>query len=223
MLTTEFTSYFNSYAKRNPLSLPMFSQESGALTVRGRKRLAQEPLIDMRGAAAKRLSDALLSECAEHDISIPIMLAVPSDQPDSFATALQDLYSLAFNPTLSRIFSDVELRAMVAHEVKHLYQDTAKTVEERYATEFDADRAMVRAVGYEAAAGFLIKLFAFKDLQQKMPLKKAELLDFLKHGKHEKTYTPDLVSAYVYDSSDFHPSTGDRLQALEEYARTLDL
>ncbi len=76
--------------------------------------------------------------------------------------AFSYLYAITIEDGLYDLCSQEELRWIVAHEIKHLYQGEWNNDEEYKKRELDADRAAVESVGYEVAKSFMHKLSSLK-------------------------------------------------------------
>lgn len=128
------------------------------------------------------------------------------------AHARSSSYTVFVEPAAYEIFNEPELRALAAHEIKHLYQGEWPTYSECRQNELDADRAAVQSTDYETIRSYVQKAAHLKiDRMVPKPLRK------LAHYFHAAF--PNLASENCWLRLDRqHPSPAKRMKEMYKTA-----
>lgn len=180
---SSFTKYLGSYERRSPL----FTERIRKLQ-RGRpedlesEKRYQQSFAAMTKVTASNyplLNEVINEECAFRKIERPDCYMDHSlGKASSLLTGGQahpDSYTIFMQPDFCEMLNKAELRWLVAHEIKHLYQGRSKYMmannhtpaDGRYNSEMaryrilesehDSDRAGIESAGYEAYEGICHK------------------------------------------------------------------
>lgn len=168
----QLTDYFGKYAHVHPdwVAFLRHCESEGLIASSGFSPHELEGYLNKSGEPAliqvdetnfPRLYKAARAECGFRGIPLPAIY-VDTTGEGSGGRAYADRYAFHIERDLIPFLSDKELRWIVAHEIKHLYQGGSETPEESLEAEDYSDRAAVESTDYETAVSFFQKLAAFK-------------------------------------------------------------
>ena len=172
-----------------------------------------------------RIYQALKKECEFRGVEIPACYCDPSGRT-KLGMGNPYHYTVVIDARCEEIFSDKELRALSAHELKHLYQNTMPPMN-KYGIpkagflahikqhEFDSDRAAVSSTDYETIQSFIDKS-VHEMIDRLFPT-----LTPIRNGLHNLA-TPNFAERFPLQTSPFHPSPKDRMRAMREYTELSD-
>ena len=225
MISDDFKSYFGSYAKISPLRLCKMKAAEDGPEIGYNGEIIEQPdvpycnpdlFVEMDRQKHERVYRLLEEECALRGVECP-RLFEDVKRTVGVAFNFPGLYAISLSSSELEVSSDAELRSLLAHEVKHLYQDIGSTPEEKRAAELDADRAAVESAGYEANLSFMMrivesrieqssKLWVFKGLVQKL----------------NEMYPRQFAEHYYFDRNENYPSMAQRLREMRRYEAQLN-
>jgi len=131
------------------------------------------------------------------------------------AYANRHSYAIFIDPDIVGKFNDQELRALAAHEIRHLFQKDYKNNEESREHEFECDRAAIESTNIETYQSYVHK--AVEIMIGKVVPKALQGLAQTFHDAH-----PNLIAENFWVRLDAqHPSPANRLQAATEYSRQI--
>lgn len=161
------------------------------------------------------LYDAVTEECEFRGIERPGCYV--SDNPDvKLGRANPSLYEIYIEPVACKIFNKKELRALVAHEIKHLYQGKPLNYQRTMKSELDCDRAAVESTDLETLKSYVDKV-AHYAIDRKVP----KILRRFVHGLYD-TYPDFILENAIYPLDRYHPSPADRWLNIKEHAAKID-
>ena len=154
---SEFSSYFGSYAHANPVWSEFVEdcETRGKIAWPGYEPEQQESLglVEVTSENYPKIYSALVKECEFRDISMPACYVDPTGNTD-VGWATRENYTVAINESLHDICTEEELRWLIAHEVKHLFQATSDDLDECKLAEIDADKCAVESTSFQTAESF---------------------------------------------------------------------
>ncbi len=207
MISEEFKSYFDSYARASPLR-GRSDVDLIVPNVSGSLMLATE---NNYGRAYNQLK----LEAEYRGVDVPNLFIDESDIV-RLGCADSHAYAIVLQRKAYEAFDDQELRAFMAHELKHLYQMPDTTYEESRANEYDCDRAAVESVGYPVIQSYVSKA-VFLQAERVLPKPLCGLVQKF------NTAFPNLISEnFVFRLDPYHPSPAARMKAMREHEATLD-
>ena len=155
---------------------------------------------------------ALREECAFRQILMPSCYIDDSGNT-RLGRALQNQNTLFVEPDVEHVFTPKEIRSLVAHEIRHLYQDR-NTLNTSHKREYDSDRAAIESTDYATVLSYVDKAITMM-IDKMVPTK--ILRGFVK-AVHE-TF-PGVIAENFYIPLDrWHPSPGSRLYAMRQVAK----
>lgn len=231
---SDLGSYFNSYAKVAP-QWAKFVHEQHAkgrpafsgfdLDETNIKEDGTPELIEITADNYPQIYRQLHEECDLRDVYAPTCY-VDTTGRLSGGQAYPGAYAIAIDDDLQEISSEKELRWLIAHELKHLYQADSDNLDDIKKLEDDADRSGVESVGIDVAKSMLYKMAVVKISNQTGI--SAKFLD--------KCLPKSLITGFPFaiDSREtelskfkivkdiYHPSFPERLNAMQEHLGTLE-
>jgi len=152
----QLDKYFNSYAEKSPARLDFIAQtnfKNAGYTAEFLKENPQLILVDQNNYPT--LHEALIEECQYRNIDIPACYI--DLHWKRLGVAYGAHYAIHIQSEVADTFTKNELRALIAHETKHLYQHPSETPEESCLNEYDCDRAAVESTDYETIRSYVHK------------------------------------------------------------------
>lgn len=162
-----------------------------------------------------KLYKAVVEECEFRGIPlVPCYIDLTGNT--RLGRALSAIHSFLVEENAYNLFSKEELRALAAHEIKHLYQKSPYNEEESRLNEYDCDRSAVESTSYKTIQSYTHKAASMLILD-KLPKPIAKLA----HVFH-KTF-PNFVAenCWVMLLDKWHPSPAHRMKAMREHEKTL--
>ena len=164
-----------------------------------------------------KLYEALTEECEFRGIERPACFIDTESEVYPLAYARGELEAIFITPKTYEIMNKDELRAVVAHEVKHLYSGLAKSNKELRLIEKDCDRAAVESTSYKTVQSYVDKAMAIM-VETKVPLPV-----FSKFVKRFNRSFPSLIAENFWIPLDVeHPSPARRMQEKRQHEKTLN-
>ena len=140
---------------------------------------------------------------------------VDTKQKLGLAMAYFDSESIVVASGVEELFDDGELKALFAHETKHFYQRTARTIGGVRRNEHDADRAAVAATDMETIRSYVDKA-AEMMIEKMVPFKPLKELILKIHRA-----APGLLAcATIFPTDREHPPVSKRLSEMQRYEDT---
>ena len=110
-----------------------------------------------------------------------------------------------------------ELRAAVAHEVKHLYSGATKSNSDKRKIEKDCDRASIESTSYKTVQSFVDKAMAI------MVDKKVPIPMFGQFVRRFNQIFPSAIAENCWIPVDSkHPSPAERMQEMRNHEKTIN-
>ena len=170
----KFSDYFDTYAHVNPI----WASKRGSYRPGFNEASARENgLIRVtKGNDIYGLYPMVEAECKKRSIDMPaVYLDTKNDpelinvvdtggsQPQAYAIAFSEQHIKSLNKGFFSILNIGAFKQLiqgakkylVAHEIKHLYQDNPKNSAEHHAIEYDADRAGINSSGLSGGLYYL--------------------------------------------------------------------
>lgn len=161
-----------------------------------------------------KLYKAILDECAFRRIEI-LDCYIDNSGECRLAYADSEAYAIFVEPKAYEVLNEAELRALAAHEIKHLYQGEPLNSFDYRQNELDADRAAVESTDYETIRSYVHKAAALM-IDRIVP----QSYQGIAHKFHE-TF-PNLVSENFWLRLDEqHPSPAARMEAMRDWEKNL--
>lgn len=206
----QLSAYFNNYNYQSPLRAEYLCNPES-------EQFWFENHSDYTKVTANnypKLYLAILDECKFRGIETPDCY-IDNSGACRLAYADSEAYAIFVEPKAYKSFNQDEMRALVAHEIKHLYQGEPKNNKECRQNEIDADRAAVESTDYTTIRSYVHKAAALM-IDEMIP----ESCQSLAHKFHE-TF-PNLVSENFWLRIDEqHPSPAARMKAMHDWENTL--
>ena len=204
---SDFSSYFGSYARQSP-ARAVFISETGIKTPGFTEEEAGERRYEtVTPVNYPKLYEALKEECEFRGVEMPACY-IDHTGGTRLGCAFHARYYILIEPAAYEIFDKKELRALCAHEIKHLYQSPSETPEESRANELDSDRAAVTSTDYATIRSYVHKAIELQ-ISQKLPA----FLQPLALAFHHTFPNFAAEKCFVrIDSS--HPSPATRMRAM---------
>ena len=172
---SNFTEYFDSYKRKTPWiaiarrwngGKDEFGLSEGQSTVVDAKG---DPLyVEVTADNYPKLYQALEEECTFRGIDKP-KCYIDKTGNCSLGYAQFATHSIFVQPEAYDAFTKKELRALVAHEVKHFYQGRDLNRDRTLQNEFDSDLAAVDSTDYETIKSYVHKGINLM-IDQKVPV-----------------------------------------------------
>lgn len=228
-----YRDFFNSYARKSPtreefvaktgLIDPGYSED--ALEIFEIEE-GKEIYIRANAKNYPKLYEAVQAECKFREIDEPAFY-IDHSGVCRLGHAKRSLYAVFIEPDAYEKFDKDELRALVAHEIKHLFQSDETPMDE---SEYDADRAAVSSTSYDTIRSYVHKSIELQILQN-IPngLFKSLLLKF-------HAIFPNFIGENMWVAIDpretdlfklrirrdhFHPSPASRMRAMRKWEKKM--
>lgn len=220
----KFSDYYNSYeraspswrkrVRKNPNVAPGFSKNSLDL-----KDDQGDPYYyPVTEEKYPVLYKVLKQECDFRKVPMPACYV-----DFTFSTKLGAAYSkshtILIDPLVLSLLDEKELHALVAHELKHLYQKSGKNKSEYHAQEYDSDRAAVESTDLRTVKSFIRKGIQHLISERLGPYETVS--SFINAMIDTFPFIADFVARNFFIESEHHPSPGKRIRAMEEYSSQL--
>lgn len=235
-MSADFSEYFDSYARVSPgwqAYLEVCSKQ-GIDPVSGYfpneipvNQDGFPQLIAVTSVNYPKLYEALREECAFRGVDMPACYVDVSGNT-RLGRANTDRYLFTVEDKAYEMFSKKELRALCAHELKHLYQPNYDTPEESCLAEYDCDRAAVESVGFGTILTYVAKVGAttleknFNDFSARSRARLNRV--FSLPDSQPQDLTKNLAgqwSVACIAEDDYHPHPAKRLWAMWRHSRTV--
>ncbi|MGQ0527689.1 MAG: hypothetical protein ACT4OY_06665 [Alphaproteobacteria bacterium] len=160
---SDITSYFNRYDRKSP------AREAFLKSGEEKPAWLNHPSLEKVTAENyPKLYRAVTAECVFREIERPEFY-VDKGGDSRLGAAYEDLYTVLVESDAYEVFDENELRALVSHEIKHLYQGEAKNSKETRLNELDADRAAVQSTNYKTIQSYIHKAIALEIVRGGVP------------------------------------------------------
>lgn len=220
-LSGNYTDYFNSYALVSPSYVATLwfapdgyhgpglpAQELEKTTPSG-----NPPYERVNASNYPKLYEAIQEECAFRNIPEPAFYMDHSGGT-RLGRARQEYHSVLVQPEVYDVMTKRELRALVAHEIKHLYQPDDVTPEQAREFELDCDRAAVDSTDMATIHSYVRKAAAMQ-IQERVP---TALLRGLALAFHK--ICPIAAENFPFRLDQWHPSPFKRLYEMHDWSKT---
>ena len=227
MQNNDYKSYFNSYAHKSPSRI-QFVEETGYenpgypeewLEEWKNKGIFYEPVT---AENYPKLHKALLEECRFRNIDIPACY-IDHSKNTRLGRAVSTFYAFLVEPAAYEIMTQKELRALVAHEIKHLYQThDDETPEQSCEHELDCDRAAVQSTDYKTILSYVRKA---ADIHLKREIAEGgpttQMLKYRLGLLANKVFPRFTAEHYNKQLNEWHPPPAARMRAMREWEKQL--
>lgn len=215
-----FSSYFDSYARKSPLRHEWIAKTGSrtpgltSLELADSRNADGSPAyISVYSANFPKLYRALMAECAFRQIDVPACY-IDTGPRCRLGWAEPAREAIFVEKAAYDLMTEQELRALVAHEVKHLYQGAKANAKEAREAEYDCDRAAVSSTDYATIRSYVHKSVTLM-IDKKLPA----LLRPLAKAFHQAF--PNLLAENFWFRLDSdHPSPAARMSAMKVFERT---
>lgn len=214
---TDYKSYFGSYARKSPGS-EEYLQETGFRRDQYDDQMLEDiiketDVIEYEIVTKNnypKLYEAIVEECEFRGIDMPACY-IDHTGKTRLGWANQNRYCFFIQKEAYDIFDKTDLRALVSHEIKHLYQASCETPKQSRQHEYDCDRASVESVGYKAIQDYTKKAFPlYVKGSIKNPLLQKLALQF---------NTKFVRENFPFRLDKWHPSPYRRMKAMRQWDR----
>jgi len=215
----KLSPYFNSHARLSPLRAAFLKnnarREPGYNDTYVANTTAPDGgpgLVPVTANNYPRLYAALKAECTFRGVAMPACYVDRLGGPLYLGMAHPDIYAIRVQEAAYNLFDADELRALIAHELKHMYQGKSETAYGARLNELDADRAAVQSIGYAVIRRYVHKVAAAQATILPQSLRGAFL-------KFHRTF-PNLLAEHVWLRTDkHHPSPARRMKEMRREAK----
>jgi hypothetical protein len=208
----DFRSYFDSYQKRSPVWAERVRKKQSDVPGFDAETIKKSGLVEVTPENHPKIYQALKEECEFRGVEMPACY-VDHDRRVTLGAAIPEEYTLIIDERSNRIFTQKEMRALVAHELKHLYQAKKETAQESLEAEYDSDRAAVSSTDYKTIRSYVDKAIHMM-IDEKVPI---SILRKFMHGIHDAF--PGLIAEnFMIPTSRSHPSPASRMSAMRSHA-----
>jgi hypothetical protein len=212
-MTPEFKNYLDSYEHRSSAWVERVQRTGN--DVPGLDPQREKPYERVTEQNYPKIYKALEEECAFRRVEMPACY-VDATGETRLGRALQEDYTLLIDKRSNDMFSDGEMRALMAHELKHLYQGKIETTEQSIAAEYDSDRAAVTSTDYATIKSYVDKAIHMM-IDDNVP---TGVLRKFVHGVHH-TFPGLIAENFMIQIDEYHPSPANRMRAMrEEYRKS---
>ncbi len=145
--------------------------------------------------------------------------------------ATRDAYTIEIREGFEDRMTLEEMKWLMTHELKHLYQGDNDTFEESCMQEHDSNRAAVAEVGYKTTLSFFHKYIQFV-VEEKMPSGKLKNMILKMHERFPNLAAEHFPFSIDYNESDFarlkivkdkfHPSLRDSMKEMRRHEKQLE-
>ncbi len=225
MKKDDIKSYFGSYERKSPKRIEYVTKigMSESLTGFSDTFLKEEldsknkPLyVEVKVDNYPKLYEALTEECEFRGIDRPACYIDKESKDFTLAYAVPHLEAVFFTPELYEKMNKDELRAAVAHEVKHLYSGIAKSDKEKCEIEKDCDRASIESTSYKTVQSYVDKAMAI------MVDKKIPVPIFGQFLRRFNQIFPSAIAENCWIPLDSkHPSPAERMQVMRNHEKNI--
>jgi len=218
-------SYFGSYERKSPERIK-YVTETGIpenLTGFSDTLLKQEVnskgnpyYIEVKEHNYPKLYEALTEECIFRGIDRPACYISTENENFNLAFAIPKLEAIFFTPETYEKMNKIELRAAVAHEVKHLYSGIATSNEENRMVEKDCDRASIQSTSYKTVQSYIHKAVSIM-INKKVPI---PVFRNLIQQVHESF--PNMIAENFWlRLGENHPSPAERMKTMRQHEQNI--
>lgn len=225
MIKDDIESYFGSYERKSPKRIEYVTEigMSDKLTGFSDGFLRQElnskgnPLyVKVKEDNYPKLYEALTEECQFRGIDRPACYIDTESKHFPLAYARPNLEAIFFTPDTYKKMNKDELRAAVAHEVKHLYSGVAQSDKEKRSIEKDCDRASIESTNYKTVQSYVDKAMAIM-VDKKIPI--PIFGQFLQ--RFNKIFPSAIAENCWIPLDNEHPSPARRMQEMRNHEKTI--
>lgn len=227
MSSDDITSYFGSYTRKSPIraefmtELGLLPHQKGFPTNIIQEKMnseGQPRYIEVRQDNYPKLYEALIEECEFRGIESPACyIDTEKNNKYPIAYARADLEAIFFAPDTYTQMNKDELRAGVAHEVKHLYSGIPQSNKEMRQIEKDCDRASIESTSYKTVQSYVHKAMAI------MVDKKVSVPAFRQFIHRFNETFPNVIAENFWLRLDSeHPSPGRRMHEMRKHEQNLN-
>ncbi len=160
-----------------------------------------------------KLYEAIREECAFRNVEEPAFYMDHSGKT-KLGCAYKEYYAVLIQPETYDVMTKKELRALVAHEIKHLYQPDDVTPKEARAFELDCDRAAVDSTDYSTIRTYVHKA-AEMQIREVIPTKPLRGLALAFHN-----LCPAFAENFPFRLNKWHPSPRTRMIEMRDWSLT---
>lgn len=173
----DFSKYFDSYRHRAP-SWVAHVQKTGDVSP-GLDAEDEKNYTRVTAENYPKIYNALKEECEFRGVEIPACY-LDSSGKTRLGQAVQENYTLLIDARTDSVMNEKEMRVLMAHELKHLYQGDIITTEQSILAEYDSDRAVAGSGNYATIKSYVDKAIHIM-IDEKVP---TPLLRRFMHGIH---------------------------------------
>jgi len=185
-------------------------------------------LVKVNAESFPKVYSALLEECAFRNVPMPACY-VDTTGECSLGYAIRDIYSIFVEPAIEERFTQEEIRLLIAHELKRLYQCNYETAEDSCLAEFDCDRASIESGDYKTLLSYSKKV-GLMQIEKSVPKRLQGLASFL-YKAFSKTINENFPISIDRNKTTFiplnivkdydHPSPAARMKHMREWDKYL--
>jgi len=205
-MSQNFSNYFNSYQNRSPQWTERVHKTGNATP--GLDAESEKLYERVTEKTYPKLYHALKAECEFRGVDIPACYVDRSGKT-RLGRALQEDYTLLIDAKSNGIFNDKEMRALMAHELKHLYQGAIETTQQSIEAEYDSDRAAVGSTDFDTIRSYVDKAIHMM-IDEKVP---SSVLRKFAHAIHD-TFPGAIAQSVIVQIDQWHPSPASRMRAM---------
>lgn len=220
-------SYFDSYERKSPARLSFIErfridpQDKGFSTSylmsdNNRNAKGERRFVNVSQASHPKLYEVLEEEATFRKIELPACY-IDTESQFPLAYARPEIEAIFITPETYATMNKSELRAVVAHEVKHLYSGLAQSDEETRLIELDCDRASIESTSYNTVRSYVDKAMTI------LLDKKVGRTVFSNFLHQFNAVFPGLIAeSFVFRLDEVHPSPARRMQKMRQHEKKLD-
>ena len=161
--------------------------------------------------------NALAAECSSRGVEMPACYVDHAPEQLSLGRADSWNYTIIVDTQAQAAFNPDEMRALLAHELKHLYQAPVESKKQNRESELDADRAAVEAVGYDTIRTYVDKAATLAiEHDPTLP----DTLKGIAHKIHQAL--PDnFAEKFILRAPSNYPSPATRMRTMRQHDEQL--
>jgi len=178
MIKDDIENYFGSYERKSPARAEFIQEMDISENNKGFPNWYIEKTLNTKNTPRyievkkdnyPKLYEALTEECQFRGIDRPACYIDTGTKNFTLAYARPNLEAVFFTPDTYEKMNKGELRAALAHEVKHLYSGVAQSDKENRNIEKDCDRAPIESTDYKTVQSYVDKAMALM-VDKKIPI-----------------------------------------------------
>ena len=203
-----FDHYLDSYERRAPSWVQRVQTTGNSVPGLGKKTQAHLERVTSQNYL--KIYNALKEEAEFRNVEMPACYVDHSGYT-RLGRACREDYTIIVEETSNRVFNEREMRALIAHELKHLYQPDYELPKESVIAEYDSDRAAIDSTDYDTVRSYVDKAIHMM-IDETVPL---PIFRSMAHKIHS-AFPGVIAENFMIKLDKWHPSPADRMKAMRD-------